>query len=103
MKYLVITEPRGNLPPEMAVQLFEAARKWINEKVADGTIEVSYSFPAGGGATIGNADSHEDLMADMRAFPLFPFLSWDVRPLVDREASFDSAIEMFSQMAQARG
>ena len=87
----------------MAAQLFEASRNWINGKKDDGTIEVSYAFPAGGGATIANADSHEDLMADIRDFPLFPFISWDVRPLVDIDTSFNSAIEMFKKMAQARG
>ena len=33
---------------------------------------------------------------------MFPFVSWDVRPLVEFESSFDSAIEMFKRIAQAQ-
>ena len=103
MKYLTITEPRGNIPPPMAEQIFEMGRAWIREALKDGTIDVIYSFPGGGAVTIGSADSHDDLMAKMRDFPMFPFVSWDVRPLVDIEASFDSAIEMFKRIAQGPG
>ena len=99
MKYLTITEPRGNIPPQMAEQIFEMGRDWIKKALADGKIDVIYSFPGGGAVTIGNADSHDDLMAKMREFPMFPFVSWDVRPLVEIESSFDSAIEMFKRIA----
>ena len=100
MKFLVITEPRGNLPPEAAGQLFQAARQWLDGKVRDGTLDIVHGFPAGGGVSISNADSHEELMRDIRDFPLFPFVSWDIRPLVDLHQSFDSAIEMFGKMAR---
>ena len=102
MKWLIITEPRGNLPPEAAGALFEAAREWIDGNKKDGIIESQYAFLAGGGVTISNADSHEQLMNEIREFPLFPFISWDVRPLVDINQSFDSAIAMFKRMAAAR-
>ena len=71
-------------------------------KKRDGVIESQYSFPAGGGVTIANAVSHEQLMNDVRDFPLFPFDSWDLRPLVDIYQSFDSAIAMFKGIAAAR-
>jgi hypothetical protein len=35
----------------------------------------------------------------MRGYPMFPFVSWDVRPLVETESSFTSAIEMFKRIA----
>ncbi len=87
-------------PKEVAEQLFQAAKQWLDGKVRDGTLEILYGFPAGGGASISNANSHEELMRDIRDFPLFPFVSWDVRPLVDINESLDSAIEMFKKMAR---
>ena len=59
-----------------------------------------HGFPEGGGVAVTNADSHEDLMASMREFPLFPFVEWQVHPLVDINRSLDSAIEMFRSMAR---
>ena len=99
MKFLINTEPKGNLPPEAAGALFRAAKEWIAAKTRDGTIDSIHAFPAGGATVISNADSHEALMRDVREFPLFPFVSWDIRPLVDINESIDSAIEMFQRMA----
>ena len=99
MKYLVITEPRGNLPPDIAARLFAQAQEWLRAKSSDGTLDFVHGFPAGGGVSVSNADSHEQLMEDIRAFPLFPFVSWDIRPLVNIDASFESAAEMFRKMA----
>ena len=78
--------------------MFRAAKEWIAAKVKDGTIESINSFPAGGATVISNADSHEALMRDIRDFPSFPFLSWDIRPVVDINESIDSAIAMFQRM-----
>ena len=98
MKFLIITEPRGNLPPDSAGPLFAASKDWLAAKVKDGTLDSINGFPAGGGTSIANADSHEELMGTIRDFPLFAFVSWDVRPLVDINKSMDSAIEMFQKM-----
>ena len=46
------------------------------------------------------ADSHEALMDRLREFPLFPFVDWDVRPLVDINQSLDSAIQLFQRMGR---
>jgi muconolactone delta-isomerase len=103
MKFVIITAPKGNLPPEAAGPLFQAAKQWIDAKIEDGTIETIYGFPAGGAVTISNADSHEELMRTIRDFPLFPFTDWDIRPLVDINESFDSAIAMFQKMGAPAG
>ena len=100
MKYLTVTRPRGNIPPEAAVGIFQAGKEWLNARVADGTLDVVHSFPAGGGVSIANADSHEALMDRMREFPLFPFVEGEVHPLVDINRSLDSAIQMFQRMAR---
>ena len=100
MKYLTITSPRGNLAPEIAGGVFQAGKEWLNAGVADGTLDFVHGFPAGGGVAVANADSHEALMDRLREFPLFPFVDWDVRPLVDINQSLDSAIQLFQRMGR---
>ena len=102
MKFAITTTPLGNLPPEMAEPLFQAAKAWLADRKNDGTIDVTHGFPEGGGLSIANAGSHEELMNTIRGFPLFPFIRWDIRPLVDINESMDSAIAMFRQMAAQR-
>jgi hypothetical protein len=99
VKHLIITTPRGNLPPDVAGPLFSAAKQWMSARRADGTLDVVHAFPAGGGVAIANSSSHEELMERIRGFPLFAFVEWDIRPLVDIDQSFDSAIQMFKKMA----
>ncbi len=100
MKFAITTTPLGNLPPEMAEPLFQAAKAWLADRKNDGTLDVTHGFPEGGGLSIANAGSHEELMNTIRSFPLFPFIRWDIRPLVDINVSFDSAIAMFAKMAK---
>ena len=99
MKFLITTSPKGNLPPQMGESLFQAGKQWLAEKKNDGTIDVTHGFPEGGGVSIVNANSHGDLMNSIRDFPLFPFVDWDIRPLVDINESLDSAVAMFRKMA----
>lgn len=102
MKFAIVTRPLGNLPPEAAGPLFQAAKQWFSDKTKEGIIDAVYGFPEGGGLTIANADSHEDLMNTVRDFPLFPFVEWEIRPLVDINKSLDSAVQMFQRMAAQR-
>ena len=99
MKYLVITTPRGNLPPERGGAIFQAGKDWLNARVADGTLDFVHGFPAAGGVAIANAESHEAFMEQIRGFPLFPFVEWDVRPVVNINQSLDSAMRLFQSMA----
>jgi len=69
------------------------------DKTKDGTIEAIYGFPEGGGLSIANASSHEELMDTIRDFPLFSFVEWNIKPLVDFNKSLDSATAIFQRMA----
>ncbi len=99
MKFVLTTTPRGNLPPQLAEPLFQATKQWLADKKTDGTIDITHGFPEGGGLSIANANSHEDLMNTIRGFPLFPFVEWDIRPLVEINESLDSAAGVFRKMA----
>ena len=59
LKFLVTTTPRRlQIPP---VALIEAARAWINARLADKTIDCCYGFMTGGGVSIINADAPETI------------------------------------------
>jgi hypothetical protein len=99
MKYLVISKPRGNLPPAMAANILTATKAWINARIKDRSVEYFYAFTIGGGVGVANADSHEALMKNIRENPAFPFVETEVQPLVDFNESVDSAVRMFQKMA----
>jgi hypothetical protein len=58
-------------------------RDWLQEKLDDGTFDVSYSFAQGaGGVGIVNADSGEQLSEIITSSPMFGLIDIDVQPLV---------------------
>jgi hypothetical protein len=102
MKYLVTVKP-GPMPPPL--EMVRAAREWIDEKRDDGTFEAVYAFPEGGGMSISDHDSHEELMETLLDYPLSPFVEYDVRAMVDLDVALDRfeafAEKMAAQMAGA--
>ncbi len=99
MKYLVIQKPRRTtLPPEELAAIQQAAKEWLNAKLADGTIDCAYAFAAAGGVAIGNADSHEDLMRQIVESPLWPVSKFEVHALCDFDQAFDASIERLQKL-----
>jgi hypothetical protein len=96
MKFLVTTKP-GPMPPP--VELVRQAQDWIQERLDDGTFQAVYAFPQGGGMSIGENESHEELMEELMAYPLSPFVEYDVQPLVDVDAAFDRFIPFVEKMS----
>lgn len=86
MKFLVTVTP-GPMPPP--IELIQPAQDWVQGKLDDGSFECSYAFPNGGGLSIGDNDSHEQLMDQLLDYPLSPFVSYDVQPLVGLDDAFD--------------
>lgn len=70
MRFLVVTENRTPLAPEMALPMMRMMQAWSAEHTASGKLEQVWSF-AGlvGGGGILNVDSHEELDAVMGGFP----------------------------------
>lgn len=100
MKHLTTAKPGPTpIPPELGVSLLQASKAWIDAKIADGTIDVTYLFFGGGGLSIGNADSHEEILADLLEYPLYPFFVWEVVPLLDYEESLDKYITFNERLA----
>jgi muconolactone delta-isomerase len=85
MKFLVFARPRtgANVPEENIPTLFKETREWFNECLANGTADCFYNLPAGGGVAIINANSHEALTEILSAYPLQPWMQYELHPLSD--------------------
>ena len=101
MKYLTIVTRRQQapVPLEALPGILIAQREWLNEHVADGTIDVVHAFPQGGGVAIVNADSAEELNAMLLSQPGFMLNDFDIRPLVDINTALTNAAEAIQRMA----
>ena len=94
MKFLVFARLRmGATFPEDALIIFQQTIDWINVRLTDGTFDCAYNLPAGGGVAIVNADSHETLTDVLSAYPLQPWVQYDVYPLSDIKHAFDLTIK----------
>jgi len=85
MKFLVFARLRigANIPEENVAALLPQTREWISERLANETFDCAYNLPAGGGVAIVNADSHEILTEILSAYPLQPWIQYEVHPLSD--------------------
>lgn len=95
MKFLVTVKPGPMPPPLEAVQ---AAQAWIQDRLDDGTFETVYAFPHGGGMSISDSASAEELMDRLLDYPLSPFVDYAVEPLVDLGAAFTRIIAVTERM-----
>ena len=94
MKFLVFARLRmGATWPDDALTLFQQTIDWIDVRLTDGTFDCAYNLPAGGGVAIVNADSHETLTELLSAYPLQPWVQYEVHPLSDIKHAFDLTIK----------
>jgi hypothetical protein len=97
MKFLVTTTPRRlQVPP---VALMEAAKAWINARLADKTMDFCYGFTTGGGVCIINADSAEKIAQILMEYPAYMVADWKVDALCDINKNLDQAIAMIKRVA----
>jgi hypothetical protein len=94
MKFLLIAKP-GPMPPP--AETARAAQEWLQTKLDDGTFESVYAFPEGGGCSIGENASHEQLMEELMEYPLSPFFEFEAKPLVEIDAAFARFIPFVEQ------
>ncbi len=88
MKFLVITKRRPNPLP---IETMEPARQWINAGLKDGTLDCCYGFLNGGGISIMNANSHEDLVKMLMDYPESRWVGFDIHGLCDINMLFEHA------------
>jgi hypothetical protein len=80
MKYCVSARPGPAPPPP---EVFDAAFEWLEGKLDDGTFDCVYGYLGGGGFSVTNAESHDEVLELMAEFPLFGFSEWEVQPLLE--------------------
>jgi hypothetical protein len=97
MKYLVMVKP-GPMPPPL--ELVRSAQSWLEERRSDGTFDAVYAYPEGGGCSIGDYESHEDLMEQLMEYPLSPFVQFEVQPLVEMDAAFPRFVSFIERMSE---
>ena len=93
MKFLVIGRPRDGAPKlENPLEVSRAAQASIQKALKDGSFDCCYNLVSGGGVSISNAKSHEELWENLRSYPLYTQLTWEVLPLVDIKYVFDKLV-----------
>ena len=99
MKFVIISNPRYQPPPEMIVPMIDAFIAYQTKYKESGNILESWSFAGRvGGMAVLEVDSHEQLDAIMAENPFGPFSAIEVHPLLDLVES----VTIGKQVAQAR-
>ena len=104
VRFLIITEGRDPVPPEMAMPMFDMMDAWLAEHRGSGKLEAVWSFagrPGGGGVV--NVDSHEELDAIMAGFPFGQTSSMSIIPLADLDTALANGRQMFARMMGGEG
>jgi hypothetical protein len=83
---------------ETKVDFLRKSQKWLDTKMTDGVVECAYSYPAGGGFLIFNASSHEELVAELIDFPLYPLSEFKVEPLLTFNQNAELVIGEFKKI-----
>ena len=83
MKFLVIRKPRPGALVQPTSQTIRAHKERLLAAVKSGEIDCTYAFVNGGGCSITNADSAENLNQRLFSSPLGLFYEFEVHPLCD--------------------
>ena len=99
MKYLITAKPGITpIPREQGAVLLQAGLEWLNAKLADGTLDSAFNIIGGGGIGVGNAETHEELLGMLLEYPLYPFFSWEITPLLNLDESIRKYIAFYKGM-----
>lgn len=98
MKFLIIARDRPNGPyPPDPIALNRAVRDWVGARLADGTFDCAYYMLPRAGLCIVNADSHESLLALLRAWPSFGYQEFELHALANASSGIDNNLERMQQ------
>ncbi len=100
MKFLVIAKPRIGTPIAPTSQMIRAAKEAVSDAIKRGDADCAYSFVGGGGVSIHNANSGEELNQRLASWPLALFVEFDVRVLADYGQSMDAVAQAFERQGR---
>ena len=89
MKFLLIRKPRVSAERPTS-QMIRAHKEYVLSRLKDKTIDCTYAFLGGGGCSIVNADSTEQLNQRIFASPLALFYEYEIRALSDYASFMDN-------------
>src|SRR6266849_10764623 len=93
MKFLVIRRPRAGAIIQPNRQLIRAQKEGLLSAIKRGEADCAYAFVGGGGISILNADSTEEVNQRLFSSPLGFFYDFEVRPLADYSQFMDTVAE----------
>ena len=93
MKFLVIRKPRTGTGMRPTAEMVRAHKEVVLSVVKRGDADCAYAFLGGGGFSIQNTNSAEDLNQRLMGSPLGLFYEFDVRALTDYGKFMDSVAE----------
>jgi hypothetical protein len=82
MKFLLIRKPRPGAERPTS-KMIRDHKEYVLSSVKDKTIDCTYAFLGGGGCSIVNAESAEQLNERIFASPLALFYEYEIRALSD--------------------
>jgi muconolactone delta-isomerase len=90
MKFLVTATPIVPLTDSVVLQKLE---DWMREQQQTGRIKAAYGFVGGGGCSVIDVVSAEELHEYTALGPIGSYLSFDIKPLIELDTSFSMARE----------
>lgn len=100
MKYLIVAKPGTTpIPQDQGAELLQAGLDYINAKLAEGGLDSAFNIMGGGGLGISNANTHEEVLSQLLEYPLYPFFSWEITPLLDMEESLKQYIAFYKAIS----
>ena len=94
MKYLVTMRRRDGVPvpPDAIAGMLLAQRDWLQQKIEEDVVDAAYVFAqGGGGVSIVNAASGEELSQILTSSPVFGITNIELQPLADISALENTA------------
>ena len=93
MKFLVIRKPRAGALVQPTSQMIRAQKEGLLAAIKRGEVDCAYAFVGGGGISITNADSPDEVNQRLFGSPLGLFYEFEVRPLADYGKFMDSVAQ----------
>ena len=93
MKFLVIRKPRPGAIVQPTSQLIRAQKEGLLGAIKRGEADCAYAFVGGGGISILNANTAEEVNQRLFGSPLGFFYEFEVHPLADYSKFMDTVAE----------
>jgi muconolactone delta-isomerase len=85
MKFLVTATP---MAPLTDPAVLEKLADWMREQQQAGRIKLAYGFVGGGGCSVMDVATAEELHEHTALCPIGNYMSFEIKPLIELDASF---------------